>query len=124
MAGEIGYTVSFSLLNGNLTGSVGSISVTDDQATSGWMQFQRTVTFAAEMDVTFPDIVTNGWLVIKNLDLTNYVKWGPKSAGVMVEMGQIKTLKTAGPFFVSPGVILRMQAATADVKCEFSFTNA
>ena len=123
MAGEIGYTVSFSLLNGNLTGSVGSISVTDDQATSGWMQFQRTVTFAAELDITFPDIVTNGWLVIKNLDLTNYVKWGPKST-TMVEMGRIKALKTAGPIFVSPGVVLRMQADTANVKCEFSFTNA
>lgn len=123
MALEIGASISFSLANGSLVGSFAPGSFTDDQATPGWMQFNRAVTQAAELDISFPDIVTNGWVVIKNLDSTNYVKYGPKSAGVMVEFGRIKAGKSA-MFFLAPGVTLRMVANTADCRCEFSHANA
>ena len=87
------------------------------------MQFQRTVTQASELDISFADITTNGWLFIQNLDATNYVKFGPKSAGVMVELGRINPSAIAA-FFLAPGVTLRMVANVADCKCEFTHFNA
>ncbi len=122
MANELRFDLSGSLTNGNLSGNFRA-TFNADQTTAGWMQFQRTVTQAAEIDITFADITTNGWLFIRNLDATNYVKWGPKS-GTMVEMGRIYPGKTAGPFFVAPGVVLRMVANVADCKCQFTHSNA
>lgn len=65
----------------------------------------------SEEDIAFGD-VTPAWVIIKNLDATNFVKYGPKSAGAMVEFGRLYP-GMASLFYMAPGVTLRMVADTA-----------
>lgn len=44
----------------------------------------------SEEDMPIGEVATAGWLLLKNLDSTNYVTWGPKSGGAMVAMGRLK----------------------------------
>jgi hypothetical protein len=72
----------------------------------------------AEEDLPVGDVGTNGYAYLKNLDSTNYVTYGPKSAGAMVALGRLKP----GEFVwlrVEPAVILRAIANTAAVKVDF-----
>lgn len=68
----------------------------------------------SEEDIAVGDItVSNGyWLYLKNVDTTNFVKYGPKSAGNMVEFGRLYSGKEAW-LFVAPSVTLRWIADTA-----------
>lgn len=74
-----------------------------------------TVGNGAEEDLAIGDISTLGWIKLTNLDATNYVTYGPKSAGSMVAFGRIKAGETA-LFRLEPGITLRWQANTASVK--------
>jgi hypothetical protein len=72
----------------------------------------------SEEDLPVGDVGTNGYAFLKNLDPTNYVKWGPKSGGAMVEMGRLKPGEAAW-FRVAPGVTIRAIADTAAVKVDY-----
>jgi len=76
----------------------------------------------AESDMPVGSVVTNGWLLVINLDATNYVTWGPKNSGAMVPCGRIKPNEHAY-FRVEPGVTLRWKANTATVKLQMVFLN-
>lgn len=73
----------------------------------------------SEEDVSFGDLATPGWMVMTNLDATNYVDWGPNSGGSMVLCGRLYPGQSA-QFFLHPSVTLRMKANTAacDVRIE------
>lgn len=114
MADEIKLTIQGSLTNGKLseTFAPGQISIT--QTTQG--SHGSTVSVGtSEEDLSVGDISTLGLLFLRNLDSTNYVTYGPKSAGAMVAMGRIKAGEVAA-LRLEPGITLRWQANTAAVK--------
>jgi hypothetical protein len=73
--------------------------------------------FAAEEDIAIPDVTTLGWCWMKNLSDENYVDYGPKSAGAMVPFGRLKPGEIALLRLV-PGITIRAQANTANVKTQ------
>jgi len=62
-----------------------------------------------EESPTFTDITTNGWLLIENLDSTNYVQWG---VATTVFTGRIAAGKVA-LLQLEPGKTLFLKANTA-----------
>ena len=81
-----------------------------DQATAGYDSFVQNIG-TSEEDVTF-SVTTHGWFMMRNLDATHYVQWGPKDT-TMKTMGRMEAGESAGPFRVEPGITLRMVANTA-----------
>jgi hypothetical protein len=74
----------------------------------------------SEEDITFTDVTTPRRLCMLNMDTTNFVKYGPKSAGSMVEFGRLYPDSSFASFDLGPsGVTLRMVADTADCKVLF-----
>ena len=65
----------------------------------------------SEEDVTF-SVTTHGFLLMRNLDATNFVQYGAKDT-TMKTMARMKAGEPAGPFRVEPGITLRMKADTA-----------
>lgn len=63
-----------------------------------------------EESITFTDISTNGWVLMQNLDTTNYVQWGFASG---VYGGRMKAGELAGPFRMESGATLYLKANTA-----------
>jgi len=66
-----------------------------------------------EEEVQFTELSTAGFVIIQNLDTTNYVRWG-FSTGVYG--GRVRPGETAGPFRLNPGASLFMIANAADCK--------
>lgn len=85
------------------------------------LYFGGTLTIGtSEEDITFTDVSSPRRLYMVNLDSTNYVKWGPKSAGAMVEMGRLYPDGTQASFDIAPsGVTLRMVANSASCNVLF-----
>lgn len=78
------------------------------------------VGFAVEEDLGLGDVdvTKQGLLYLKNIDATNYVKYGPKSAGVMIEYGRLFPLREA-MLYLAPSVVHRWQANVAAVSVRF-----
>lgn len=74
----------------------------------------QSIGFAAEEVVSLGDLAVadQGLILLKNLDTTNYIDWGPESAGAMVAIGRLLPGEEA-VFRAKPSVILRAQANTA-----------
>lgn len=94
-------------------------SVTLTQTTLGYFGGVLSIG-TSEEDITFTDVTTPRRLCMLNLDTTNFVKYGPKSAGSMVEFGRLKPDATPHSLDLAPsGVTLRMIADTAACKVLF-----
>lgn len=79
--------------------------------------FQATLTVTTtEAAVSFSGITTAGFVLLRNLDSTNYVEWGPEDTGAMVKVGRMKPGDPPAIFRLAPGTVLRMQANTASCK--------
>lgn len=68
-----------------------------------------------DLDVGDVGASTQGYVILQNLDSTNYVTYGPKSGGSMVAVGRLK----AGEYAIlrlEPSVVLRWAANTAACK--------
>jgi len=63
-----------------------------------------------EESITLTDVTTNGFVLLHNLDTTNYVQWGFATG---VYGGRMKAGETAGPFRLEPGATLYLKANTA-----------
>jgi len=63
-----------------------------------------------EESITLTDVSTNGFVLLHNLDTTNYVQWGFATG---VYGGRMKAGETAGPFRLEPGATLYLKANTA-----------
>ena len=114
MANEIKLSITASLTNGYLsdTFNTGQLSIT--QTTQGAHTPVVTVG-TSEEDLSTGDIGTLGYMLLRNLDSSNYVTYGPKSGGAMVAFGRIKAGEAA-VIRLEPGITLRWQANTAAVK--------
>ncbi len=72
----------------------------------------------SEEDLPVGDVTTNGVLMCRNLDSTNYVQWGPSNAGTMVAVGRMKPNDVPVMIRVEPGVTIRWKANTAACKVQ------
>jgi len=84
-----------------------------DQATAAGGNPGIVTIGTAEEDVAFGDLVDPGFIMLRNLDVTNYVEYGPKNAGGTMEaLGKLRPSGMA-LLELAAGVTLRMQANTA-----------
>ena len=114
MAREITVNITAQLKNGALLDAFtpGAINVTQTTASAN-----SRIIDAATSDTaySFADVTTMGWLILQNLDPTNYVAYGPTSGGALVNFGKMKPLEYA-ILRLYPGITFRMQANTGVCK--------
>lgn len=115
MANEIKVSIGVNYANGNLKDNFAQETV---QVTQTNQEFTGPVVVVgtSEEDLALPDITTNGFVLLRNLDSTNYVTYGPNDT-TMTAFGRLK----AGEIHVvrlEPGVTLRWAANTAPVKVQ------
>lgn len=120
MADELTVTLQVQYENGSAKVLInpGSINVT--QTTQGLHAPIVTVNTTAEEDMAVGDIGTEGWLVMRNLDPTNYVTYGTKNTtgdNTMIAFGRIEAGEVMAAR-IEPGKTLRWQANTAAVKVQ------
>lgn len=114
MANEIILTVAAQVVNGSFRDTFQPGQLQIDQAAIGRGGYTQLIGYAAEEVVDFGDVSTNGLLILRNLDDTNYVTYGPEDSGAMVVFGKLKPGEVA-ILRVAPTVVMRAQADTADV---------
>jgi hypothetical protein len=110
MANEISVTSGIEVNKGNLIFKQASRTATFDMTGSGGPTPGCISVGTSEESTTFPELTTEGWLWMKNLDATNYVQWGFSTT---VYGGRMKAGETAGPFRMEPGLTLYLKANTA-----------
>lgn len=111
-------TANFTLTcqNGSYYEQVPAKQAAIDQAAIGRYGGVQKIGTSEEV-VAFGDVATAGWLYLENLDATNFVEFGPESAGAMVAMGKL----LAGEWCwlrMKPAVVLRAKADTAEIKLD------
>lgn len=114
MADEIRVSASFNISKGNFKQNFPLGPVVDDQTGTGGGAPGTVSIGTSEEDISFGDIVP-GYVIIQNNDATNYVTYGPKSAGAMVLFGRINPGQFA-IFYLGSGVTIRAIANTAAVE--------
>lgn len=115
MANEISLIRSVSVSSGNYRDGVSSQTVSFDLGATE--KFENIIPLTtAETDLAFTNVTTPKFAIFKNLDSTNIIQWGPKSGGVMVEVGRISTLGEV-IFEIGSAVTIRCRtvAATASL---------
>jgi hypothetical protein len=116
MAGIITPSFNVTVLNAPFRDSIveaGAVVAQAEIGKGGGIQIIGT----SEEVINFGDVVTEGYLYLKNLDDTNYVTYGPEDTGAMVVFGKLKPGEFAW-LRVAPTVVMRAQADTADVKLD------
>ena len=113
MANEIILGFTAQIVNGAFRDSFQPGQLQVDQANIGRGGYTQSVGTSEEV-VDFGDISTNGYMILRNLDDTNYVLYGPESAGAMVVLGKLKPGEVA-ILRVAPTVVMRAKADTAAV---------
>lgn len=115
MANEIKLNINATLTNGYLSRSfqTGQLQIT--QTTLG--AYSAVVSVGtSEEDLLTGDVGTLGFLMLRNLDSTNYVQWGPKSGGSMVAVGRLKPNGEPAVIRLEPGITIRWVANTGACK--------
>jgi hypothetical protein len=113
MANEIVLNVLLSCRNGAFEEQYAPGQVTIDQANIGRGGKVQHVGTSEEV-LDFGDVATGGYCVIRNLDETHYVTFGPESSGAMVTGCKLKAGEIA-VFRVAPTTVWRAKADTAAV---------
>ena len=118
MADEIRVFMKVTLTNGYLKNDFESGQLAIDQATQG---LHATVVSVgtSEEDMPVGDVATPGVLCIRNLDATNYITYGPKSAGSMVAVGRLEP-GDAALLRLDPAATIRWIANTAACKIQMA----
>lgn len=113
MASEITITSGIAVLKDNLSFTHPSTIALYTMTGSGGPTPGFITVGIVEESTAFPELTTLGWFFMKNLDATNYVRWGFSTT---VYGGRIKPGETAGPFRLNPGSTLFLIANTAACK--------
>lgn len=111
MAGTVKYTLIIDVSNGGYADSKNTTNASFEQTNIGAASGVRDIGTIEEV-VDFGDVGTEGWCYMKNLDGTNFIEWGPESAGSMAAIGKLEPGEEAW-FRLKPGVVLRAKADTA-----------
>lgn len=110
MADEITMSFYLTITNGDFSDVINPGSIQIDQSAKGWYAAIVNVG-TTEEDLAFGDLSVPGLCYLRNLDATNYVKFGPKDT-TMKLLG--KLLPSEFAFFrFGASVTLRWQADTA-----------
>jgi len=115
MSNEI--KINISATNSNLSDDFKPGLLTVDQTTKGASGGVVLVGSGAEEDLSLGDVSSPGWFMMKNLDDTNFVTYGPKDT-TMKDFGNLGPGEVA-IFKLDPAVTFRWQADTADVRVEY-----
>lgn len=112
MAGTISITTSMSRSDATNTADTHTIGTIRSSVTqTGAGQDDRKFSIGTtEESLTFTDIATNGFVMLQNLDATNYVQWGFATTAYG---GRMRAGEQAGPFRLEPGATLYLKANTA-----------
>lgn len=113
MANEIQIRQTIKVTNGSLSFSYDTGTLQFDQAAAGGPTPGYVTIGTTEESITFSELGTLGWVIIKNLSTANYVRWG-FSTGVYG--GRLEPGETAS-FRLNPATTLYMIANTAACKC-------
>ena len=116
MANEIQINVAVQVRNGFLIDQFNPGMLQVDQAAVGRGGSVQIIGTSEEV-VSFGDVATNGYCILRNLDETNYVTYGPEDTGAMVTLGKLNPGEFA-ILRIAPTVVMRALADTADVKLE------
>jgi hypothetical protein len=114
MANEITAVMSLKAVNGSYQVTSPNIRIQDDQAVIGEYSAVVDVGTTAEA-VPVGDVASEGWWLITNLDGTNYVDYGPDSAGTMIPLGRLEA-GHSHLLKLKPGIDVKWQANTAACK--------
>lgn len=111
MANEITIAATISSVNGELTvARTGPTQLQVDQAKSEYhVVFQNIGTVAETIDTSA--VTTEGYCLMKNLDATNFITYGPDSTG-QVDFGKLKAGEVA-LFRIKDAITLKATADTA-----------
>jgi hypothetical protein len=117
MANEIKLTVQMQYESGSLKEDFVPGTVQISQSAQGAHCPTVIVNSSAEEDLTFGDIATEGLVVGRNLDSTNYVTIGPSTGGAMYPFIRVNP---GEPFCfrLDPSATWRWQANSANVKVQ------
>ncbi len=119
MADEIKIRISLNVTNGDFLENYAPGQIDVDQAAIGRYGGVQIIGTTEEI-LDFGDVSTAGYLFLRNLDATNYLEYGPESAGSGAAMVILGKLKPGEPALLrlSPGVVMRAKANTAAVKLD------
>jgi hypothetical protein len=115
MANEITIALNVQVLNGYMRSTFQPGQIQAEQSAVGRAGHAQSIGTSAEV-VDLGDISANGLLILRNLDTTNYITYGPQEAGSggdMVTFGKIKPGGVALTW-LAPTVVLMAQADTAE----------
>ena len=112
MANEISVTGRLKVANGNLSFDKNIGTKTFDQAAAGGPTPGYLTIGTSEESEAFSELTTEGWLLMENLDTTNYVEWGFATGvyGGRLEAGEFAL------FRMNPTGTLYLKANTAACK--------
>ena len=112
MADEISLSSRLRVSNGNSLFER-SLSKTFDQASVGGPTPGYVTIGTSEESIAFGELGTVGWLLMENLDDTNFVEWGFATGvyGGRLEAGE------PAVFRLNPSTTLYLKADTAACKC-------
>jgi hypothetical protein len=113
MANEISVNLSVSVRNGNMIDSFAPGTKQYNQAAVGGPTPGYVTIGTTEESIALGELSTQGYLVIQNLDTTNYVRWGFATGAYG---GRLKAGEFAF-FRLNPGTTLYLIANTAACKC-------
>ena len=118
MADEITLTVQLRVSKGNFDpGTVRFSNLQFDQTAIGKAGGVQEIS-TSEENLNSGDLTNVGWLLMKNLDDTNYVQWGQDNSSTMQTVGRMEAGEVA-LLRVEPGIGVRLKANTAAVDIEF-----
>jgi hypothetical protein len=112
MANEITVQNSLRVLNGNLNFVHAPPALSVTQTGVGGPTPGYVTIGTSEESIAFGELSTLGWLIMQNLDATNYVEWGFATG---VYGGRMRAGETA-QFRLNPGSTLYLKANTAACK--------
>lgn len=112
MANEIIVSAGIQVRSGRMNDRFQPGNQAIDQAAIGGPTPGYVTIGTVEEEVSFPELGTKGWVMMQNLDPTNFVQWG-FSAGVYG--GRMRAGETAGPFRMD-GTSIFLRANTAACK--------
>lgn len=119
MAKELSITNSIQLTNGEIKGQGIVVSGTQfDQTGNGYQSGSLTLSAGVDTVVPVNELTTPGLWVIQHAGSAGTLEIGPESGGVIVPLDKLKPGEVASGRIKS-GVVLRVQAITADLVAAF-----
>jgi hypothetical protein len=118
MANEINLACSLRVANGSFQFAFTPASLQVAQSNPGRGGLSQTIPTSDTLIQGLTDLTCNGFAVLRNLDPTNFVLWGPDNgSGAIVVLGKLLPGEYAVAR-IAPTVVLRAKADTAAVKLD------